>query len=70
MKFSFQRPEPVSKIYIMKEKIIQTYDKGEALVIDYFVDGHAYNAVFYQNEEKEYNRFKEYLHALGTIIDD
>lgn len=57
----------VPEILILKEFVVETYDRGPARVVEYFVNGHAMNAVFYENDDEEYARFMAYLTALGRV---
>ena len=54
-------------ILVLKEFVVDTFDRGRARVVEYYVNGHAMNAVFYANDEEEYATFMQYLAALGRM---
>lgn len=58
-----RRPE----IFIVRERTVDTYDKGTALMVEYSVDGIMSNAVFYLDEEDGAEKFIGYLASIGTI---
>lgn len=57
----------VPEVLILKEFQVDTYDRGTARVVEYYVNGHAMNAVFYAGDEDEYVVFMRYIEALGRV---
>jgi hypothetical protein len=57
----------VSDILILREKIVDDYNGGSCLLVEYLVDGAMYNAVFLEGDKEEYNAFIHHLEQSGRI---
>lgn len=62
-----KQPELASNVFVLREEIIQTFERGSALRVEYAIDGKVQSAIFYQEDEELRLRFMAYLRSIGGL---